>query len=442
MTSLAFPQNHLTSNKKLLPWVVCFSAALFFFYEFIQMNMFNAISADLMRSFLLNATELGKLSAYYFYANLLFLPIAGAVLDRFSTRLIILSALLLCILGIAGFAITHSFLWACIFRFMSGIGSAFCFLSSIRLASRWFPAKQMALVSGLIVTMAMLGGMVAQTPLTMLAQSLSWRHTLLLDACLGLLIFIIIFYFVQNCPPGLKQEQKISYLELTHLGLFKSWRLAYLNPQNLLCGLYTTLTNLPIALLGAIWGSLFLQQTAHFSATEASLSPSLLFLGTIIGGPTVGWVSDKIKKRVGLMVLGAIISLFLTLIIICLPGLLSLTGVLLLFFALGFFTSSQVLSYPLVAESNAKSLTATSVSVVSFFAIGGYAVFQPLFGWLMDYDWQGTVVNQIRIYSVSDYHRALLILPVGFCIALFAAFLMRAPDGQSKTRHVKPNSLL
>ncbi len=425
MTNATSPQNHLVSNKNWQSWIVCFSAALFFFYEFIQMNMFNAISADLMRAFSLDATELGKLSAYYFYANLLFLPVAGALLDRFSTRLIILSALLFCVVGIAGFATTHSFFLACIFRFMSGIGSAFCFLSSIRLASRWFPAKQMALVTGLIVTMAMMGGMVAQTPLTLLNQALGWRYTLLLDAGLGLMIFTIIFYFVQDCPLGLKQDQKALQLELADLGVLKSWGLAYLNPQNLLCGLYTSLTNLPIALLGAIWGSLFLQQTAHLSPTEASLAPSMLFLGTIIGGPIVGWFSDKIKKRVLLMLLGALTSLLLTIAIICLPKLLSLTAILLLFFTLGFFTSSQVLSYPLVAESNHKNLTATSVSVVSFFAIGGYAVFQPLFGWLMDYDWQGTVINQIRIYSIGDYHRALLILPIGFCIALFAALLMK-----------------
>jgi MFS family permease len=428
MTSLLSSQHHSLSNKKWRPWIVCFSAALFFFYEFIQMNMFNAISADLMRAFALHATELGKLSAYYFYANLLFLPIAGALLDRFSTRAIILSALLLCVVGIAGFATTHSFLLACIFRFMSGIGSAFCFLSSIRLASRWFPAQRMALVMGLIVTMAMLGGMVAQTPLTLLTQALGWRYTLLLDALLGLFIFTTIFYFVEDCPSGLKQEQKVSHVELAHLGLLKSWCLAYLNLQNLLCGLYTSLTNLPIALLGAIWGSLFLQQTAHFSPAEASLAPSLLFLGTIIGGPVVGWISDRIRKRVLLMVLGAIISLLLTLVIICLPKLLSLTLVLFLFFVLGFFTSSQVLSYPLVAESNTKSLTATSVSVVSFFAIGGYAIFQPLFGWLMDYAWQGVIVNQVRVYSAADYHRALLILPIGFCIAFFAALLLREPE--------------
>jgi MFS family permease len=426
MLNSTFHENVFVMDKKL-PWIVCFSAALFFFYEFIQMNMFNAISANLMDAFSLNATGLGKLSAYYFYANLLFLPIAGALLDRYSTRKVILSSLLLCIVGIASFATTSSFIWASLFRFMSGIGSAFCFLSSIRLASRWFPAKNMALVTGLIVTMAMLGGMVAQTPLTLLVELVGWRHALLFDAGLGALIFLIIFKFVQDYPANFYLEKTDDHQEISTLGLFKSWRLAYLNPQNSLCGLYVALLNLPIALLGAIWGSLFLQQADHFSATEASFAPSLLFIGTIIGGPVVGWISDKIQKRIPLMMLGVIISELLIIIIVCVSGI-SIVSIALLFFALGVFTSSQVLCYPLVAASNPKSLTATSVSVVSFMAIGSYAIFQPLFGWLMDANFQGTVVNQVRIYSPSDYHRALLIIPIGFCIAFIATFLMREPQ--------------
>jgi len=310
---------------------------------------------------------------------------------------------------------------------MSGIGSAFCFLSSIRLASRWFPAKNMALVTGLIVTMAMLGGMVAQTPLTLLVELVGWRHALLFDAGLGALIFLIIFKFVQDYPANFYLEKTDDHQEISTLGLFKSWRLAYLNPQNSLCGLYVALLNLPIALLGAIWGSLFLQQADHFSATEASFAPSLLFIGTIIGGPVVGWISDKIQKRIPLMMLGVIISELLIIIIVCVSGI-SIVSIALLFFALGVFTSSQVLCYPLVAASNPKSLTATSVSVVSFMAIGSYAIFQPLFGWLMDANFQGTVVNQVRIYSPSDYHRALLIIPIGFCIAFIATFLMREPQ--------------
>lgn len=427
MQNLSAPQLSVSDySKRGLPWIVCLSAALFFFYEFIQLNMFNAISADLMHDFGLHATKLGRLSAFYFYANLLFLPVAGALLDRFSTRRIILIALFLCIIGVLGFAKTHSFALACFFRFMSGIGSAFCFLSTIRLASRWFPIEKMALVTGLIVTMAMFGGMVAQTPLTLLAETLGWRNTLLIDAGLGLLIFVVIFFLVQDKPPEKMENEGAGSSTAPHpVGLLKGWQLAYLNRQNLLCGLYTCLANLPMALFGALWGSLFLEQTANFSATQASFAPSILFLGAIIGGPVVGWISDKMARRIPLMRWGAFVSLLIVFFIIRLPQFLSFPVVLTLFFALGFFTSSQVLSYPLVAESNPKHLTATSVSVVSFFAIGGYAVFQPLFGRLMDWTWKGTVKNQVSIYSLSDYHHALIILPIGFLIALLATLWLK-----------------
>ena len=55
------------TESKLTPWIVCFSAALFFFYEFIQMNMFNSVSSDLMQAFSINATQLGNLSSIYYY---------------------------------------------------------------------------------------------------------------------------------------------------------------------------------------------------------------------------------------------------------------------------------------------------------------------------------------------------------------------------------------
>src|SRR5690606_21512991 len=110
-------------------WLVCLCASLFFFYEFIQMNMFNAISAQLMQAFHINAAQLGRLSAFYFIANVVFLFPAGMLLDRYSARKIILTSLAICVLGTALFASTSSVFFASFFRFMMGIGSAFCFLS-------------------------------------------------------------------------------------------------------------------------------------------------------------------------------------------------------------------------------------------------------------------------------------------------------------------------
>ena len=60
----AFEANNIrktTSVEKtsLNAWLVVFTAALFFFYEFIQMNMISSLNQDLMRAFHVDATKLG-----------------------------------------------------------------------------------------------------------------------------------------------------------------------------------------------------------------------------------------------------------------------------------------------------------------------------------------------------------------------------------------------
>lgn len=420
---------NMAQHSKYQPWIVCFSAALFFFYEFIQLNMFNAINSDLMRDFAINATQLGKLSAIYFYANLLFLPIAGSLLDRYSPRKLILITLTLCVFGIGLFALSYTLIVAGIARFISGIGSAFCFLSSIRIASHWFPSTRMALVSGLIVTMAMTGGMIAQTPLTYLVSLLGWRQALLIDSLLGVFFIFVVWRFVQDYPANRAVQD---FLPHERLPLLQSWKEAYLCLQNWCGGIYTSLMNLPMALFGAIWGSLYLEQAQQLSRMQASIVITFLFLGAIIGGPVMGALSDFLSRRKIPMLLGALFSLADILVIIYSDHF-SLLIYMLLFFLLGFFTSTQVISYPFIAESNAKRITATAVSAISLCAVGGYAVFQPLFGMLMDKHWNGVIQEGVHIYAAQNYHDALLIMPIGFAVALLAVLLMRESYGQTTT---------
>jgi len=91
------------NESPIQKWAVCCVASLFFFYEFIQINMFNSIDPEIVKAFKLNATQLGLLSACYFYSTVGFLLPAGQILDRYSVKKVILVTLLLCIVGIVGF---------------------------------------------------------------------------------------------------------------------------------------------------------------------------------------------------------------------------------------------------------------------------------------------------------------------------------------------------
>lgn len=404
------------------PWVVCFAAALFFFYEFIQGNMFASVADDVMRAFHIDLIASGWLSSIYYLSNVIFLFPASVILDKYSTRKVILAAMLLCVAGTFLFAVSNSFYLALVCRFLTGIGSAFCFLSCVRLASRWFPSSKMALVTGLMVTMAMFGGMVAQTPLTVLIEQFGWRQAIFYDGMLGLLIVCVIYFFVEDCPAS--QEEQTHEQE-NEVHFWKALKFAYSQWQNMLAALYTSLMNMPVALLGAYIGSMYLVQSHHYLRTDASSINGMLFLGTIIGGPLIGAWSDKIGLRRLPMILGTVLSMFVVVFILYLPN----PSVLMmeaLFFALGFFTSAQILSYPLVAENVPLSMTATCVGVVSVLSQGGILLYQNLFSYLMD---SATHGKHILYDAAHAYQHALLLIPYGFIIALLCVIIIPETRG-------------
>lgn len=404
-----------------LAWLVVLVSALFFFYEFLQMNMFNTINADLMRAFNIDGTKISNLSAGYFYADILLLFPAGIILDKFSTRKLLSCAMLVSVAATFCLSLTDNYWFAFAMRLLSGFGAAFNLLSSLKLASRWFEAKHLALVTGAVVTMAMLGGVVAQTPMTLLVAQVGWRHAVQIDAAVGVLFLVLIVAIVRDFPKGYieKAQQTVASLGVTQTVKKILW-----NRQNWFAGFYTCFLNLPILVLGALWGIQYLSQANGFTRIQASAITSMLFIGTIIGSPILGEVSDYLRQRKMPMIVGAIFSLIVILLIRYIPTP-SFTMMMILFFVLGFVTSSQVISYPLITESNPLSLTGSALGMASVIIMAGGAIFQPVMGWLLDLHWDGTKVHGVPSYSIADYHFAFMIFPITFVISFVFSFIVR-----------------
>jgi len=400
-------------KSRVLPWVVCLSASLFFAYELLQLHVMNAISPMLIRELNLSATEFGYLSSTYLLADVIFLLPAGIILDRFSVRRVILAALFLCLLGTAGFAKSTTLTGAALCHFLSGIGNAFCFLSCIMLISRWFPKERQAFVVGLMITIGMLGGVVAQLPFSLLAEKLTWRAALMIDAAVGVALFALIFAFVKDAP---KPIEKVT---APRLPFWEGFRRAVFNIHNVSCGFYTCMMNLPLMIISALWGTLFLTQAHQIPIARASLIISMICMGTIVGAPLFGWLSDKMERRRSFMAFGGISSILLFMAILWMErpseGMFAF-----LFFLLGLLTSSQALGYPAITEHSPKELTGTSMGVAALIIMGLPALIQPLSGTLLDMGWDKTMANGAPLYSAANFKTAFMIFPIGFAAALLA----------------------
>jgi len=96
-----------------------------------------------------------------------------------------------------------------------------------------------------------------------------------------------------------------------------------------------------------------------------------------------------------------------------------------LFFALGFLASAQVLSYPTIAESNPPAITARSMSIVAILLNLTGFVGQPLFGWLMHLNWNRAMLHGAPTYSAGNFQLALVMLPIAFIAALLMVSRIR-----------------
>jgi MFS family permease len=335
---------------------------------------------------------------------------------------VILIALALCIFGTVGFAVATTYPFACICHFFSGIGNAFCFLSCMMLISRWFPIQKQAFIIGLVVTVGMLGGVIAQSPFSYLAELLTWRRALLVDAAFGMLIYGLIYLFVFDSANEMNRQKTAPVKLLFWEGLKRS----VFNLQNVSCGFYTCLMNFPLMVIGAVWGSLYLTQIHGVPLTRASLIVSMICMGTIVGSPIFGYFSDLTRLRRPWMAIGGVLSFVIMCLILGLPHLNE--GMLtLLFFALGLFSSSQILGYPTITESNPKELTGTSMGIAAVIIMGLPMIAQPLSGYLLDLGWDGFMSNGTPIYSRANYMTAFSMFPVGFLIALISSYIIKEP---------------
>lgn len=199
--------------------------------------------------------------------------------------------------------------------------------------------------------------------------------------------------------------------------------LAAKNKQNWLAGSYIGLLNLSVLLLGAVWGTTYLKfVNPAFSEDTFTGIIGMIFIGTMIGSPIGGWISDRLKSRRKAMIGGGILSLIVMLIIIFPPSQ-SASLFYVLFLLLGIITAIQSVGYPVIAESNEDHVlgTANGLSAVVLMGIG--AIGQPLFGLLIELFGGG--INASAEELQGALQTSIWIMPTAFLGAIICSVLLK-----------------
>ena len=240
---------------------------------------------------------LGTTSFVIFY-TLLGIPF-GRLADRTVRKNVIAAGLAIWSLfsGLTGFA--HGF-WSIFFcRVMVGVGEATLGPAALSLLSDFFPTRIRATVQSIYSTGIVIGGGVAFLFGGWIAQAMSWRWAFYLLGFPGLILAILAFFLRE--PPRGKTETTVTHATDWRL-LFRSRRLLYLYAGYALFGLASN--NL------GIWAATFFVRVHGFSLLTIGVVGGILSI--FVGVPamiTAGALSDRIKRRMSLTALAALISI-------------------------------------------------------------------------------------------------------------------------------------
>jgi hypothetical protein len=91
---------------------------------------------------------------------------------------------------------------------------------------------------------------------------------------------------------------------------------------------------------------------------------------------------------------------------------------MLFLFFFGFGTSGFFTSFAMIRELFPIALVATVLGIMNTFNSVFEALFEPLVGAILDWTWDGTVINGMHHFSLRGYHWSLLLLPGALVVAL------------------------
>jgi MFS family permease len=398
--------------------VVAFAlGTLFFGYAFVQRVSPSVMTAELMRDFAVGGAALGSLSAFYFYAYASIQLPVGMLTDHFGPRKLMSFAAALCALASLGFALSDSVLTASLGRALIGGTVAFGFVGTLAIAGYWFRPAQYAMLAGLLQTVGMSGAIFGQAPLRQMVESIGWRDSMNVLALVALLLAVSLFLLV----PARSSEQKH---QRAGAGVLRGLKAVTTNPQTWICSLIGFGMAATMLAFGGLWGVPWLNTVHGYSTTEAAGITSMIFVGWAIFSPLAGWASDRMGRRNPILRAGALLSLLSLLgLVYFTPG--STILLMALIFVLGVGGCAMTVCFGSVKELNDVNYSSTSLGLMNMCIVGSGAVMQPLIGWLLDRNWDGTLQQGARVYDSVNYSTAFTSLLAVNLAALVGTLLLR-----------------
>jgi sugar phosphate permease len=404
--------------------------AALYFIGFYQRVAPAVITAELSQAFGLSAAALGNLSAFYFYSYVAMQIPTGMLADRFGPRVLLTVGSAVAGVGTAVFAAAPDTWTANLGRLLIGGSVGVAFVSMLKLASHWMPARQFALASGVALTVGVFGAVFAGAPLRIMVDEFGWRSMMWVSAGATVLLGVFTWFRVQDDPVTRGYTSYAGHADAVDKhkqpgsGVFAGLKEAFRNRNIILLFFISGAPSSIILTFAGLWGVPFLTTHYGLSAANAAGLCSTMMVAWAVGSLSYSTVSDRIGRRKVLYIGGMTVTLVLWATLIYTPKL-PYTLLVALMLGIGFFGACFILSFAFAKESAPARLAGTVSGIANMGVIQGPMYMQPLVGVVLDHMWHGTIVDGKRVFDLVSYQQGFSMMLVWGVVAVVLLLMTR-----------------
>jgi predicted MFS family arabinose efflux permease len=334
------------------------------------------IGLDLMRDLAIGPEALGALTGAFFFGFAAMQIPCGFLFDRFGPRRSVAGMLILATLGGAIFTLAPNWPILLTGRVLMGCGFGVMLIGSMVVISRWFPPDRFSTVTAFVMSIGLLGNLLATTPLAWASQGIGWRSVFGLAVVFTALAAIAVWLVVRDAPSGhpfLARTPEPPHQMLQ--GLLEVLRNPQLRPILALnfCNYACTFT------VQGLWGGPFLREVHGLSAVEAGnvlLAAVIAYqFGMLAFGPLDRLLDTR--KRIAAAGTLVIISVLATLALASHPPLWLPVGAVIV---IGFFSASSTMVMTHGRGTIPERLIGRGIATINTFVMLGVACMQTLSG--------------------------------------------------------------
>jgi sugar phosphate permease len=246
----------------------------------------------------LSLAQLASIVSAMFLAHGLSQIPAGIALDRYGPRIVIALLALVAALGSWVFAESHGAGTLGLGRAMLGAGFAATVMGSFVLLTNWVPPEKFSTMSGRVLFIGGMGGLLATTPLAMLIEAIGWRATFHWLAAITLAGGIVAWLVIRDRPADATAALAAKATPpATFAGVIKGWAAVVRDRRIWPILIVGFVLYSPQQVLLGLWAGPFLDDIHHLGAVPRSHILLAMAIATTVGSLAFGPVERRLDVR-------------------------------------------------------------------------------------------------------------------------------------------------